>query len=151
VETNRNPDFGFGAGIGSGYRGLRWVVLRQVVLRHIRRQGYPENTAATTDSHIIPQRNLGRHVEGKLDRRAFGEGCIGEEKDAARADVLGKAPSLDSTGEVASENRKKKRKALSGAAFDSDWRRIHGGRLPSCRLAGGERKGQENCTACEAR
>jgi len=160
VEADRNSDLGLGAGIGKGCRWLRWVVLRLIVLRlnrlrgnwlrHVRRQGYAQNRATATDSHVITQRDLGRHVEGKLDRRSLGEGCVGEEKDAARTDVLGKTPSFNSAGKVANENRKKKRKALSGAAFDSDWRRIHGGKLSSCRLAGGERKGQENCTACQA-
>jgi hypothetical protein len=137
VETDRNPDLGFGAGISSGYR---W--LQRVVLRYIRRQGYAQNRSAATHSHVIAESDLGRHVEGEFDRRSLGEGCVGEEEDAARTDVLGKSPGLDPTGEVANENRKKKRKALSGAAFDSDWRRIHGGKLPSCRLAGGSVRGK---------
>jgi hypothetical protein len=143
VETDRNPDLGFGAGIGRDCSWLRWVGRRQFVLRQIRRQGYTQHRAAATDSHIVAERDFRGHVEGKFDRRTLGEGCIREKENAARTDVLGKAPDLDPTGNVTDEDGKKKRKALSGAAFDSDWRRIHVGQLPSCRLAGGSVRARE--------
>src|ERR1700722_3240109 len=136
VETNRDPNLGFGLGLGARI-DLHCRLLRRVVLRQVWRQGYTQNAATATDSHIVAERDLGRHVEGELDRCALGEGCVGEKEDAARADVLGKAPGFDAAGDVANEDGKKKRKALSGAAFDSDWRRIHGGKLPSCLLAAG--------------
>ena len=65
------------------------------VRERLRGESRRAEQAAATDSHVIAQRDLGRHVEGSSIAAPSRRLHFGEEKNAARADVLGEAPGLD--------------------------------------------------------
>jgi hypothetical protein len=109
-ETNRDSDFGFGK---SGSRGI------------VRGLSDAQDVSAAADTHVFSESDFGGHAEGDFDFCAFLKRDIGEEEDAARAEILGEAKTLDGGCDLTKRQREKVREPLSDAAFHSNWRSSH--------------------------
>src|SRR5580704_3771109 len=129
LQADGHADLGFGClGFGGSYLG-------RFSCGSGRGSGFPavvrglydaQHVTAATDAHVFAERDLGRHLQGEFDFRAFAQGHVSKEESTARAEILRESESFGSGCDVAQGNREVKSEALSNAAFNTNRRSSHG-------------------------
>ena len=112
-QADRDPDLGFG-----------WCSSGRSVLPH-HRPGDAKHMPAAAHWHALSQSDFRRHSQRQFNFAAFSQGYVGEQKNAARAQVLGESHAFNGSSTLADGNRKQVRESLSDTAFNSNWRSGH--------------------------